>query len=254
MQLNDGRLSRLDPALADLRARLADTRIGLADAAVKDASETLSTMGEEHAALVPAAQENLNLAEARREKANRESILERAIASTRQQSGDVQQSAETVERILATGALTEELGAVLRSVQTSLPAASQLMQQLVDNEKARVSLQLNQILWQERLRTLGDTEAAVRTLLALDDDAALESDVFEPAAALIETRRALLNGLIEDARSEADQIAAQEIAIRDLLIHTERLSALLDRRLLCFALATRLPERGLQPCPPVSPG
>lgn len=228
----EARLNTLQAAIALLQARLAETRIGRADDAVAEATATLTELPADAESLRKLATQNLALAETRLTFAKSESDRERGLADFRTHSSEIQQSAETVQRILETGSLTDELGEVLRAVRTGLPKPVELNQQILSLEQAQVTLQLNQILWQERLRGLANPNDALNRLTEgseMDDPA---RGWRETGLGLIESRKILLTGLVEDARREADQLATQEVAIRDLLLRAETLATLLDRRLL----------------------
>jgi potassium efflux system protein len=222
----EARFAAIKPAILALQTRLSETRMGRADDVITDAQNALDVLPSNSDALSEFASQNLALAQERRAFAVSEAARGKALSLTSARSQDIQRSTQTVERILGTGSLTEELGVVLKRVRSDLPKPVELKQTLLATQQAQTALQLKQILWQERLRVLEEREPLEPATEGLSSTtSALEQGI-------IESRKSLLTGLIEDAQSESDQIAAQELALRDLLLRTETLGTQLDRRLL----------------------
>ncbi|WP_416307320.1 mechanosensitive ion channel domain-containing protein [Neptunicella sp. SCSIO 80796] len=217
--------------IAAVRDYLNQSRMGEATQAVESSRHALDSTGN-NSALAVMGKENLQLAKSLKELIGQEPKKDDNSARLRAQIVDLQQSAETVERVLATGSLTDELGVLLRQLQAGLPRQAPLEKRLEQIKESSVRQQLNLILWQERLRNLSDPETAASRLLAqhAPNNNASEQDM-DAAKKLIEARSELLQQLIDASIASADRLAEEKRVITEAITRTEELTSLLDRRL-----------------------
>ena len=220
-----------------VQSKLAASRIARAEQAIAEAAADVAKFGNAAPEIADLARENLTLAETLKSIAERSSKSERDITRLKSDGVSIQQSNETVQRVLAAGSLTDELGELLRHVRDSLPDTERLARVLAANEEAHIAEQLNIILWQERLRRLADPPIAAEHA---GESAGTESD---PAggdqaeralglAHVLAGHRALLTELLDAARTQSDYLADKQIIGQGVLSDARNLNALLDRRLL----------------------
>ncbi len=192
------------------------------------------------------AKENLSLAELLATKQANTSNNKKNISALRSQKLEVEQSSETIERVLATGRVTDELGELLRRLRTSLPNEARIDKRKYKIEEDAVRNQLDVILWQESLRNTTQIEVAAKQLLTnarqenqdnlikerSDIDVGFTGTEVEEAKNLVQARRQLLTLLIEVSSEQSDSITEEKLLINQLLLSSAELRELLDRRLI----------------------
>lgn len=233
-----------------LQTYIADKRKNATQETVTQSSSTLAEL-KQQPALAAIAQENLQLANHLSDSQVRAPQDEIDMASLRSQLVEVRQSAETVERVLATGRVTDELGALLRRLRASLPAEAKLEKRNEQIEEATIRQQLDVILWQDRLRNLTDIQESAKRLLQDNtpntknngESHVFSSEELEKAQSLIASRRQILSNLIEVSNTQSDRITEEKVAIRDLLIASSELRDLLDRRLIWLPSSTGIEDK-----------
>ncbi|MEL0658719.1 mechanosensitive ion channel domain-containing protein [Psychromonas arctica] len=228
-----------------LRDYLSQTRSIEVQATLNQNKETLEQF-EPKTPLYTIASENVSLAELLVKMQADSSFNKENISTLRNKKLEVQQSSETVERVLATGRVTDELGELLRKLRTSLPNVGAIDLRKDAIEEAAIRNQLDVILWQERVRNISDSSVTSQQFLeeALQDnkenlvqDQNDSSTVFTysdivSAQKLVETRRALLSLLIAASNEKSDGINEEKLLINQLLLSSAELRELLDRRLI----------------------
>lgn len=231
--------------IALLQSYLADSRKSEVEKTVERNSAVLAKL-KQQPALAALASENLLLANQLQELQSLAPESEKNVATLQNQLIEVQQSSETVDRVLATGRVTDELGELLRRLQASLPAESVLEQRNEKLEESTVRQQLDVILWQDQLRSLADMPEAAERLLTqnspdFNKQAGLSKNIapdlfteleLEKAQALTKTRSELLRNLIDVSNLQADRNTDEKLAINALLTASGELRELLNRRLI----------------------
>ena len=232
-------IDALDSEIALIQGRLSDVRMTRAEAALERARQNeLASQGVDEAERL--AGENVLLAETLKSMAENALTIDLDIKISTQQTLQIRQQADTVDRILATGRITNEVGDLLRQLRTSLPNAQNLRATLNNTVEARTAIQLNLILWQDELRLADDQ--------ALDDllEEQIEADSNPPIPEDLESqesrqltlseltghRERLLTNLLSAGRAQLDRLTDKEIAVRETLNETQSLRQTLDRRLL----------------------
>jgi len=217
----------VDRQIATMQERLASTRLGRADAAVRKAKADAASLTTPSPALTAIAAENIALAETLRELAIKAPQIEQSTVQLRNQITGLNQSSDTVDRVIAAGRVSDELADVLRKLRAGLPKTAPLKELEAANGDAQVNQQLNLILWQDRLRGLSDAQIAASRLLG-----ASSSEELPAAVVLVRNRSSLLNQLIDAANAQTDRLADQDVAVTEALATTQTLATQLDRRLL----------------------
>ncbi|MEM9667885.1 MAG: mechanosensitive ion channel domain-containing protein [Pseudomonadota bacterium] len=235
ISLLEAEIAALDRELSVIQQRLSDVRMDLADAALVEAINNRNAAEDLSANDQAIAEENIELATALGDLADEALIAEQGIRSFAEQTLLIRQQADTVERILATGRVTEEAGALLRQLRISLPRSPGLRNAIAETVEQRASLQLSLILWQDRLRSTQQLDTSV--LIAGPDtteDPSAEGDVAQ--AALSQSfrshRERLLTNLLRAGRSLLDRLNEKEIQLTEALEEAQSLRNTLDRRLL----------------------
>lgn len=233
-----------------LQSYIADKRKNATQETFTQSSSTLAEL-KQQPALAAIAQENFELASQLRDSQIRAPQNKIDMASLRSQLIEVRQSAETVDRVLATGRVTDELGALLRRLRASLPAESRLEKRNEQIEEATIRQQLDVILWQDRLRNLNNIQESAQ--LQLQQNIPKSNDrgetldfttkELETAQRLVESRRKILTNLIEVSNTQSDRITEEKLAIRDLLLASSELRELLDRRLIWLPSSTGIEDK-----------
>lgn len=227
ISLAQAQIESVDRLIATMQERLASTRLGRADAAVQKAKADEASLTTPSPALAAIAAENIALAETLRELAIKAPQVEQSTVQLRNQIAGLNQSSDTVDRVIAAGRVSDELADVLRKLRAGLPKTTPLKELEAANADAQVNQQLNLILWQDRLRGLADTQNAASRLLGTSS-----SEELPAAIALVRNRSSLLNQLIDAANAQTDRLADQDIAVTEALATTQTLATQLDRRLL----------------------
>ena len=231
--------------IALLQAYLADNRKSEVQKTVERSSAVLAKL-KQQPALESLASENLVLANQLQELQSLAPESETNVAILQRQLVEVQQSSETVDRVLATGRVTDELGELLRRLRASLPVATVLEQRNEKLEELTIRQQLDVILWQDRLRSLAHIPDAAERLLLESSPQLIKNNQrnkntdpnlftaleLEKAEELTTSRRDLIRNLIDASNTQADRTTDEKLAINKLLIESSTLSALLERRLI----------------------
>tara|TARA_R110000744_G_scaffold78514_3_gene154608 strand:+ start:1299 stop:4700 length:3402 start_codon:yes stop_codon:yes gene_type:complete len=231
--------------IALLQSYLADNRKSEVKKTVERSSAVLAKF-KQQPALEALASENLVLANQLQDLQSLAPESETNVATLQKQLVEVQQSSETVDRVLATGRVTDELGELLRRLQASLPVEAVLEERNEKLEESTIRQQLDVILWQDRLRSLTHIPEAAERLLVenipeLSKKSKLnkgaDTNIFtaielEKAEELTTSRRDLIRKLIDASNMQADRTTDEKLAISELLIASSDLSALLERRLI----------------------
>lgn len=231
----NARIDALDTQISAIQGRLSDVRMDRADAALERALEDQSALAEFPGALATIAEENVRLASRLKTLADTALQIEQDINTRTQQTQQIRQQAETVERILATGRVTEEIGALLRQLRASLPNAATLRAAIADTVEARASMQLSLILWQDQLRSLRSALPGETLLATIDGTSPGLLDNGDLSAAiepLAEHRVRLLTDLVAAGRAHSDRLTDKEIKVQETLTAAQALRGTLDRRLL----------------------
>ena len=230
------RAEKLAARIGVLTVSLNTTRVGRAETAVTEAQEDVQRFADASARVQPLAAENLALAQELNAMVSDQQQIDMATELLREQIAGIEQSRQVVERVLATGRLTDELGVLLRSVRTRQLRIAPLEQRVRTNEEARIAQELNPIIWQERLERLSDPDAANRlvaeTSVAGEESAPATEQELSAINVLIEQRRSLLTDLIDSAKISRERLVDQAILLADIINQTSELTGLLDRRLL----------------------
>lgn len=212
------------------------TRVGRAETAVAEAQVDVQRFADTSTRVLTIAEENLALAQELNKMVSDQQEIDTATELLREQIAGIEQSRQVVERVLATGRLTDELGVLLRSVRTRQLRIAPLEQRVRRNEEARIAQELNPIIWQERLERLSDPDAAHRFLNATnivgEESAPPSAEELTASNFLIEQRHSLLVDLIDSAKISRERLVDQAILLADIINQTSELTGLLDRRLM----------------------
>lgn len=232
----DSKIATLDVEIALILQRLSDVRMDRADAELERARAARSAASDLPAPIMVLAEENVQLASELKAMADEALVIEEDIKTLSQQTLLIRQQAETVERILATGRVTEEAGALLRQLRSSLPKAQDLRVSINDAVESRASTQLDLILWQDRLRSnrqMPIFAAPIEIIDTADDaDREIETVVDLQPEMLINDRQRLLSELIDAGQAQSDRLTQKEIRVSETLSESQGLTNTLDRRLL----------------------
>lgn len=119
--INEQRVTLLELRAEKLAARIGvlteslnTTRVGRAETAVTEAQEDVQRFADASARVLPLAAENLALAQELNAMVSDQQQIDMATELLREQIAGIEQSRQVVERVLATGRLTDELGVLLR--------------------------------------------------------------------------------------------------------------------------------------------
>jgi len=234
-----------EKTINELHGFLAESRSSKIQKTVNQSSETFEQLAQQPV-LASIAQENLLLANQlkRMQKSSSQNKVDMSVL--RKQLLEVQQSSETVERVLATGRVTDELGELLRKLRAGLPSEPLIEQRKATIEEDAVRQQLDVILWQERLRNMADIPAAAERFLIendprmhnypvkvdKDNKPSFTQQELEKAQQLVKSRQVILGDLIEASNTESDRIIEEKLIINQLLNASLELRELLERRLI----------------------
>lgn len=232
-------IESLDAEIALIQGQLSDVRMNRAEAALERARRNeAAARGMGEAELI--ASENVTRAQMLKSMADNALTIEQDIKLSTQQTLQTRQQGDTVDRILATGRITNEVGDLLRQLRGSLPNAQNLRVTLNETVEARTSIQLNLILWQDELRLTSDQDLSELLEEQIDVEENLvptsNADVPERQQVSLEElanhREQLLTNLLTSGRAQLDRLTDKEIAVRETLNETQSLRQTLDRRLL----------------------
>jgi potassium-dependent mechanosensitive channel len=223
--------AKLAELISRTQDRLGTFRVATASRTLADVEQQLLEFSGELPVLRDYAQENLNLARANLVLVGNYAPLAIDTVRLQQDLARLTASAQTVDQVLATGQLNDETADLLRDMQNRLPNKEQLASAIRSADQTLVTLRLNQVLWQDRLRNIADGGEAVNRLLA-GVDASDRAAAQEGVASLVRQRRILLEALSDSARDNTSQLGVQRQLRQDILQRTTDLVTLLDRRLL----------------------
>lgn len=237
--LSNAEIEALDSEIVLIQQRLSDVRMDQADTAIEQALQNqASAAGIDGVEAI--AVENLELATMLKAMADEGLTIEQSIKLSNQQTRQIRQQADTVERILATGRVTNEAATLLRQLRSKLPFEQALRERVNAAVENRTGIQLDLILWQDELRSLDNSAPAV--LFQSPEDASGNSQPDEtinpalvadsPSLDVLRHRETLLSSLITSGRDQLDRLTDKEIALRETLTETQNLRTTLDRRLL----------------------
>lgn len=237
--LAEAKLQRITQQIEQLQSKLADSRLVLANESVRTAQSELQALTNASPALQSLATENLELAKQLSNLATQASQVITTTTDLQSEMKNLAHSRETVERVLATGLVTDELVDVLRQMRSSLPKIDPLQQIQTHNQSAQTIQQLNMILWQNQLRDLQDMPMAIATMMTAQgiDLSPADSVV---AQRLMQSRIVILQALVAASIAQSDRLVAEGLAVTDVLQNTNDLIELLDRRLLWLPSRTGL--------------
>ncbi len=230
-----------------IQAALAKSQSGMAIQMLEEAEQAGAQFGE-LALFSDITKENLTLAKQFHQIAIDEPELANNIGRLSQQRSSVQQSAQTVERVLATGHITDELAVLLRRLRVGLPEERHLASRLKDIDEASVQYQLNLILWQEKLRTINTNDYLASVAAGANE----QGETGQPTAAqqrqlkaLVDQQSRLLNRLTDAGNAMIDKLADEKSLISEVNTKTVELKTLLDRRLVWLPSYSRLSDNYL---------
>ena len=211
IELAKAKISLNELYLEAIQSKMSETLRGEANDFVTEAQLRLAQAKDAPLEMQEMAQVDLVLAQALDTLSSAKSQTQENQRGLIQSIKKIEADERTVVQILDTGALSDELGQILRGLRADLPKASAIMQRIDRVRKAQISNQLNQILWREQIRKSAE---AANTSEATD---AFRENIL---SSLIETSEAYGNLLIE------------VLTLRqELLGKTTSLSSLIDRRL-----------------------
>ncbi len=273
LALVDAQIEALDAEISLIQQRQSEVRMDRADTAYVRAAKDLAAVGALAEPVRAMAEKNVELAGMLKAMADAALRVQQETRALSEQTLQIRQQADTVERVIETGRITDEVGTLLRQLRASLPSPQALRAAIEDTVEARATTQLNLILWQDQLRALQDQSAidefAYEYEGETDDDfetgpadtapdapdapdAETGTEGTEPATAgdppateqLVALRTQLLRDLIAAGRAQADRLTDLEIGLTETLDEVAALRSTLDRRLLWLPSNTR-PFRNL---------
>lgn len=236
INLAELQVEQLAARIGALTEDLNRTRTGRAETAVTETRETLQQLDGASPRLQTIADENFKLAQRLNNMVEEQYEIDLATTTLREQILATEQSRRIVERVLATGRLTDELGILLRNVRMRQLPVAPLEQRVRRNEEARITQELNSIIWRERLQRLADPDAASSLISEAGASDGETSPVSDEGSAtvsmLVEQRKALLSELVDSAQISRERLVDQAILLANIIDQTDELTNLLDRRLL----------------------
>ncbi len=227
----NARLTYLDAEIEPLQERLGKSRILEASDRVSEVEKTLlkafATQG-----LKRLATENEALAKRHLALVEQYTTLTGNSLGLQQDLSKVTAAGQTIEQVLSTGQLNDDTADLLRIVGSRLPNLQKLKEQIESSSESIISLRLNRILWQDRLRNLADSETSARQFLADFGELDPTTDVVQEAARLLNLRKELLLSLVNSSRETAELQSEQRKLYEDLHVRTAFQRGVLQRRLL----------------------
>jgi potassium efflux system protein len=227
VSLAQKQLAQIDSKTVELQGMLSSTRLGRANAIVESSRAVAASLENPTPELTEFAKENVALAIVLRDIVVQAPLVEQSTVDLRAQITTLQQSHETVERVLATGRISDELADVLRKLRAGLPSITTLDQIKSDNADKQISRQLDLILWQDKFRKLADVDFTVARLAR--ENVASDLSV-EPK--LVSMRVDILTQMIDAAIEQINSFANKDLAVTEALASTQSLMTQLDGRLL----------------------
>ena len=254
LSLVDGHLSLLNTQYNTLKQQIELGQKQLANRRARQAAKVLATarqyveQSQDSAYLQEKANNVLDLANQLNELATDSPKLNNNIAHLRQQRQNLQQSAQTVDSVLLTGQITDELGVLLHRLRAGLPQEQPLTNRLEQIDEQTVHLQLNLILWQDKLRETSDNPASNTTAnanIGSEEPDQLSEAQLALLAEITQSEQQLLTLLLDAANEMLDQLGAEKLVLSEVKSKTKELKTLLDRRLIWLPSYTRLSDNVL---------
>jgi potassium efflux system protein len=253
--LVDGQISLVNTQIGstqnkiqNIQTLLAKSRAGNAaqilEKSQQDASQTKSSP-----LLHSLANNNLALASQLQTMVENEPKLNDNIARLRQQRQNLQQSAQTVDRVLITGQITDELGVLLHRLRSGLSQEKPLQKRLEQLDEEIIFHQLNLILWQDKIRVLNEnnspslyTNTPSINQPPSDDIDKLSNEQRVELTALNKAEEQLLQQLIDSTNLAIDKLTDERLIVTEVKGKTSELKTLLDRRLVWLPSYSKLSD------------
>ena len=227
--------------IATIQSHLEQSLTGDADKALETSQQALEkTQGSNE--LVALARENVTLANILQKLTFVTPDVDDNIAKLRLQIQDLRQSSETVERVLATGQMTDELGVLLHRLRSGLPKEAPLSRRLEQIDEMSVRQQLNLILWQDKIRNLSSYSNAPSQSYAEQTFDSFPADEQQAAKQLTATRLSLLQQLVDVANRLVDKLTEEKLLITQALDTSAEVRTTLDGRLVWLPSYTDLTD------------
>ena len=222
---------------------LAESRAGNA-AQVLAKSQQDANQTQNSPLLHSLANSNLELANQLQSMVESEPKLNSNIVRLRQQRQNLQQSAQTVERVLITGQITDELGVLLHRLRSGLPQEKPLQNRLEQINEETIHHQLNLILWQDKIRILNENDSDKASAYPPHDKTAdtLTPTQKQQLIALNQAEEQILKQLIETTNLAIDQLTDEKLIVTEVKAKTNELKTLLDRRLVWLPSYSKLSD------------
>ncbi|WP_340678435.1 mechanosensitive ion channel domain-containing protein [Paraglaciecola sp.] len=251
--LVDGQINLLNTQIDMGRKKLQTIQTLLTESRAGNVSQILTKSQQDVAQtansplLQAIASDNLTLASQLQDMVESEPKLNANVARLQQQRQDLQQSAQTVDRVIVTGQITDELGVLLHHLRSGLPKEKPLQNRLEQLDEETVHYQLNVILWQDKLRVLND--GSIKNMpenRAQDDESSDVVNLSDTQKAELTTlhnsQQQLLNQLIDSAISMIDSLTDEKLLITEVKSKANALKTLLDRRLVWLPSYSKLSD------------
>jgi len=241
--LTDARIADVERELNAIQQRLSDVRMDLADTALARSRQLMTASTSLPPPAQAVAEQNVDYANRLRTMAEEALADDLAITEFGELVSQIRRQAATVNRVVETGRISGDVGALLRQVRNTLPGVSNLRDRAQDVDFKRVSLQLDLVLWQDELRsaTLADDPAlwiSQQAGMALPSGP-LDAGSLALMGEIFDQRVDLLSDLIEVGEANTDRLTALELAVVETLNEAQELGNTLDRRLFWLPSTTR---------------
>ena len=233
-------------SIQNLQALLAASRAGNA-AQIVEKSQQDAAQTQSIPQLHNLASNNLALASQLQDMVENEPKLNNNITRLKQQRQNLQQSAQTVDRVLITGQITDELGVLLHRLRSGLPQEKPLQRRLEQIDEQTIQHQLNLILWQDKIRVLNENTAQQGEPNPQQEDTDSKEDNLNAAQkkeliALNKAELQLIQQLIDSTNLIIDQLTDEKLLITEVKAKTIELKTLLDRRLVWLPSYSKLSD------------
>jgi len=229
--LTNANLTHIDKNIEPIQKRLGQKRINDSRAVAlkteKALLEPFTTPGLKKLAI-----ENDNLAKSHLALVEQYSSSTGNYLDLHQELASVITASQTVEQILETGQLNDETANLLRVVESRLPNVVLLTEKIKSNSKNMISLRLNRILWQDRLRNLRNLDVAAKRLLTGYNEPTPSDSVLQEATKILAIRKGVLDALISSARDTIELQSDQNKTFEELRTRTNTQKNVLQRNFL----------------------
>ena len=247
ISLINSQIDNNQKSIQSLQALLAASRAGNA-AQIVEKSQQDAAQTQSIPLLHNLASNNLALASQLQDMVENEPKLNNNIARLRQQRQNLQQSAQTVDRVLITGQITDELGVLLHRLRSGLPQEKPLQRRLEQIDEQTIHHQLNLILWQDKIRVLNENIAQQGEPNPLQEGADSSKDdnlnalQKQELIALNKAELQLIQQLIDATNLMIDQLTDEKLLLSEVKAKTIELKTLLDRRLVWLPSYSKLSD------------